>query len=66
MLLFYLLIGILIYTNCFAQKDLDINIVFFELAKKSIDCTCKAILSRIYLRIFAQFKVNRVGKIEDI
>jgi hypothetical protein len=61
-----LCLAILISTNCHAQKDLDRNPVFFELAKESIDYPRKAILSRMYGRIFAQFKVNRVGKIEDI
>lgn len=52
--------------SSFAQKDLDRNLVFFELAKKSIDYPRTAILSSMYGRIYAQFKVNRIGKIENI
>lgn len=63
---FILCIGILISTNCFAQKDLDRNPVFFELAKKSIDYPRTAILSSMYGRVFAKFNVNHNGKIEAI
>lgn len=62
----FLCFGILFSINSFAQKDLDRNLVFFELAKKSIVYPRTAISSRMYGRIFTQFKVNRVGKIEDI
>ena len=58
--------GLLFSINSFAQKDLDRNLVFFELAKKSIDYPRTAILSSMYGRIFAQFSVNRNGKIGDI
>ncbi len=61
-----LIVTILISTNCIAQKDLDRNLFFSELAKKSIDYPRKATLSRMYGRIFAKFSVNRNGKIEDI
>lgn len=59
-------IGVLSSTNCFAQKDLDRNPVFFELAKKSIDYPHTAILSSLYGRVYAKFSVNRNGKIEAI
>ena len=58
--------GILFSTNSIAQKDLDRNLVFFELAKKNIDYPRTAILSSMYGRIYAQFSVNRNGKIGDI
>lgn len=63
---FYLLIGISLSTNCLAQKDLDRNPVFFELAKKSIDYPRTAILSSLYGRVYAKFNVNHKGKIEAI
>jgi hypothetical protein len=63
---FILCIGILISTNCFAQKDLDRNLVFFELAKKNIDYPRTAILSSMYGRFFAKFNVNHIGEIENI
>ena len=63
---FILCIGILITTNCFAQKDLDRNLVFFELAKKNIDYPRTAILSSLYGRIYAKFNVSEKGKIEEI
>lgn len=62
----FLCFSIFFSISSFAQKDLDKNLVFFELAKKSIDYPRTAILSSMYGRIFAQFRVNRVGKIEDI
>lgn len=63
---FILYIGILISTNCFAQKDLDRNLVFFELAKKNIDYPRTAILSSLYGRVYAKFNVTEKGKIENI
>ncbi len=62
----FLCFGILFSINSIAQKDLDRNLVFFELAKKSIDYPRTAILSSMYGRIYAQFSVNRNGKIGDI
>jgi hypothetical protein len=58
--------SILISPTCFAQKDLDRNPIFFELAKKSIDYPRTATLSSLYGRVFAKFSVNQKGKIENI
>ncbi len=64
--IFILYIGIFTSINCLAQKDLDRNPVFFELAKKNIDYPSTAILSSMYGRVFAKFNVNSNGKIENI
>ncbi|CAH0994141.1 hypothetical protein EMA8858_00248 [Emticicia aquatica] len=64
--LHFVYIGIFISAHCVAQKDLDRNPVFFELAKKHISYPKNAILSSLYGRIYVKFFVNRVGKIEDI
>ncbi len=61
-----LFLGIFLSTNSFAQKDLDRNPVFFELAKKSIEYPRTGISSSMYGRIYAKFTVSKSGKIEDI
>lgn len=62
----FLIFGISLAINSFAQKDLDRNLVFFELAKKNIDYPRTAILSSLYGRIYAKFNVTEKGKIENI
>ncbi|AFK04038.1 hypothetical protein Emtol_2905 [Emticicia oligotrophica DSM 17448] len=57
---------IFITTQTYAQKDLDRNLVFFELAKKTIEYPKVATLSSIYGRIFTKFSVTKAGKIEGV
>ncbi len=61
-----LLLGTFVSISSFAQKDLDRNRVFFELAKKSIEYPRTGISSSMYGRIYAKFTVSKSGKVENI
>jgi hypothetical protein len=52
--------------HCEAQKDLNENPVFYELAQRNIEYPINAIKGSLYGRVYTKFTVDRIGKISNI
>lgn len=62
---FFFILTLLTY-YCHAQKKLNDNPVFFELAQRNIHYPIIAIKLSLYGRIYTKFAVNKIGKISNI